>query len=132
VEKEQVEQEMKRFQVKAVHLNQPVSELSGGNQQKVVFAKALVCNPDIYLCDEPTQAVDVMTRSEIHLFLKNQALQGKGVVFVSSDLHEILEVSDRIIVFSEGMTVADLVNEHLRPNDILDICYRFQKAGVST
>ena len=70
--------------------------------------------------------------TRFHLFLKNQALQGKGVVFVSSDLHEILEVSDRIIVFSEGMTVADLVNEHLSPNDILDICYRFQKAGVST
>ncbi|MCL6573966.1 MAG: sugar ABC transporter ATP-binding protein [Bacillus sp. (in: Bacteria)] len=131
-EKEKVEQEMKRFQVKAVNYNQPVAQLSGGNQQKVVFAKALVCNPDIYLCDEPTQAVDVMTRSEIHLFLQNQALQGKGVVFVSSDLHEILEVSDRIIVFSEGMTVADLVNENLSPNHILDICYRFQKEGLLT
>ncbi|RHW42752.1 sugar ABC transporter ATP-binding protein [Neobacillus notoginsengisoli] len=130
LEREKVQQEMKRFAVKAVSEEQPVSELSGGNQQKVVFAKALLCNPDIYLCDEPTQAVDVKTRSEIHQFLHGQAGQGKGVVFVSSDLYEILEVSDRIVVFSEGKTVADLQNKDLSPGQILDICYHFQKEAV--
>ncbi|WP_374721335.1 sugar ABC transporter ATP-binding protein [Peribacillus tepidiphilus] len=127
---ESVLQEMERFRVKAVDHNQVIGELSGGNQQKVVFAKALLCNPTVYLCDEPTQAVDVMTRTEIHLFLQNQAKEGKGVLYVSSDLHEILEVSDRILVFSEGTVVADLVNKNLSPNHILDVCYRFQKEAL--
>lgn len=126
-EQKRVNQEMKRFQVKAVDSKQTIAELSGGNQQKVVFAKALLSNPDIYICDEPTQAVDIMTRNDIHNFLREQAIEGKGVLYVSSDLHEILEISDRIIVFSEGKTVADLPNINLQPNDILDICYSFQK-----
>lgn len=129
-ERSLVQKEMDRFQVKAVDVNQPVSELSGGNQQKVVFAKASLSDPLVYLCDEPTQAVDIMTRSEIHLFLKEQASFGKGIIYVSSDLHEILEISDRIVVFSEGETVAELKNENLQPNDILDICYRFQKEVI--
>ncbi|OLO39192.1 hypothetical protein BTR23_09050 [Alkalihalophilus pseudofirmus] len=125
-----VEQEMERFKVKATGSEQTVSELSGGNQQKVVFAKALLCQPTIYLCDEPTQAVDVMTRAEIHRFLQNQADEGKGIIFVSSDLPEVLEISDRIVVMNEGETVAELDNHHLQPNEVLDICYRFKKEVI--
>jgi ribose transport system ATP-binding protein len=124
---ENVRKEMERFQIKAIDHNQTIEELSGGNQQKVVFAKALLCKPIVYLCDEPTQAVDVITRTEIHLFLKKQAKEGKGVLYVSSDLNEILEVSDRILVFSKGTVVADLQNKNVSPQTILEICYRFQK-----
>ena len=130
-EEQLVDREMRRFQVKAVNKFQTVGELSGGNQQKVVFAKALLSEPSIYICDEPTQAVDIMTRKEIHQFLRDQVSENKGVIYVSSDLHEILEISDRIIVFSEGKTVADLPNENIKPDDILEICYRFQKEVVS-
>jgi len=129
-EQKRVRQEMERFQVKAVHSRQSIAELSGGNQQKVVFAKALLSSPDVFICDEPTQAVDIMTRQYIHDFLREQAGEGKGVIYVSSDLHEILEISDRILVFSEGKSVANLLNEQLQPNDILDICYSFQKEAV--
>lgn len=130
-EKELVLREMERFKVKATSMKQTVSELSGGNQQKVVFGKALLSRPAIYLCDEPTQAVDIMTRSEIHAFLRKQAEEGKGVVFVSSDINEILEVSDRVLVFSEGETVAELENIDLTTNTILDICYKLKREGVS-
>ncbi|MBM7573732.1 sugar ABC transporter ATP-binding protein [Aquibacillus albus] len=127
-----VDKEMNRFNVKATSANQTVSELSGGNQQKVVLGKALLSNPDIYLCDEPTQAVDIMTRSEIHSFLHQQAELGKGIVFVSSDLNEILEVSDRVLLFSEGETVAELENKQLSPSQILNICYHYNRTeGVS-
>ncbi|MEI3605275.1 sugar ABC transporter ATP-binding protein [Pseudogracilibacillus sp. SE30717A] len=126
-ESEKVQGEMKRFKVKAVSANQTVAELSGGNQQKVVFGKALLTNPDLYICDEPTQAVDIMTRNDIHSFLQEQASNGKGIIFVSSDIQEILEVSDRIIVFSEGKTVADLKNKDIDNHTILDICYQHQK-----
>lgn len=127
LEAEKVSQEMKRFKVKAVGQDQTVSELSGGNQQKVVFGKALLTNPKLYICDEPTQAVDIMTRNEIHLFLRNQASEGKGIIFISSDIQEILEISDRIIVFSEGETVAELENENIDTQTILNICYKYQK-----
>ena len=122
---------MKQFQVKAVSTGQTVGELSGGNQQKIVFGKALLIDPSIYICDEPTQAVDIMTRKEIHQFLRDQVKDRKGVIYVSSDLHEILEISDRILLFSEGETVADLRNEHLKPDDILEICYEYQKGVLN-
>lgn len=128
-ENQKVAEEMQRFKVKAVNANQTVAELSGGNQQKVVFGKALLTEPDLYICDEPTQAVDIMTRNEIHRFLQQQAGAGKGVIFVSSDLQEVLEISDRIIVYSEGETVAELVNDQLDSATILDICYAHQKGG---
>lgn len=126
-ETEKVQKEMERFKVKAISTNQTVSELSGGNQQKVVFGKALLTNPDLYICDEPTQAVDIMTRNDIHAFLQEQAELGKGIIFVSSDIQEILEISDRIVVFSEGKTVADLENDEIDTHTILDICYKHQK-----
>nr|WP_302328553.1 sugar ABC transporter ATP-binding protein [Salirhabdus salicampi] len=126
-----VKGEMERFQVKATSPSQYVSELSGGNQQKVVFAKSLLTKPSVFLCDEPTQAVDVMTRSQIHSFLKEQADLGHGIVFVSSDVHEIVEVSDRILIFNEGETVAELQNEHVTTSDILEVCYNFKREGVT-
>lgn len=130
-EHELVNSEMERFKVKATGINQPVSELSGGNQQKVVFGKALLTRPTVFMCDEPTQAVDIMTRSEIHSFLKKQADSGQGVLFVSSDLNEILEVSDRVLIFSEGETVAEMENNQLSTNTVLDICYNSKREGVS-
>lgn len=129
LEKKKVAEEMERFKVKAVGPSQTVAELSGGNQQKVVFGKALLTNPDLYICDEPTQAVDIMTRNDIHLFLQEQVKSEKGVIFVSSDIQEILEISDRIIVFSEGKTVAELINDQIDTHTILDICYKHQKGG---
>ena len=71
-----------------------------------------------------------MTRNDIHTFLQGQAKNGKGVIFVSSDIQEILEVSDRIIIFSEGKTVADLENTDIDTHTILDICYQHQKGEI--
>lgn len=129
-EQSTVREQMDALNVKANHPHQDVGQLSGGNQQKVVFAKALMSNPQLFLCDEPTQAVDIMTRHEIHRLLRQQAEQGKGVIFVSSDLEEVLEISDRIIVMSEGKTIADLANKQLDYERVLQLCYRHQKEGV--
>ncbi|SEP78974.1 ribose transport system ATP-binding protein [Virgibacillus subterraneus] len=126
-----VDGEMERFKIKATSMKQRVAELSGGNQQKVVFGKALLTEPNIYMCDEPTQAVDIMTRTEIHMFLKKQSELGDGVIFVSSDINEILEISDRVLVFSEGKTVSVLENHNLTTNEILDICYKTKMEGVA-
>jgi ribose transport system ATP-binding protein len=102
---------------------QPVGELSGGNQQKVVFAKAMMSSPRVILCDEPTQAVDVKTRHEIHGLLREMADQGKAVVFVSSDLKEILEVADRVQIIVRGQSRECFDNKSLSAETVLSRCY---------
>lgn len=111
------------LQIKTKNSSQRVSELSGGNQQKVVFAKSMRSNPKIYLCDEPTQAVDVKTREEIHNLLRIQAKNGNGVLFVTSDLKEMLEVADKILILREGKTTVLLENEQLNSAEVLSYCY---------
>ncbi len=114
---------IKALDIKTNGHDQTVSELSGGNQQKVVFAKALMSNPKVILCDEPTQAVDVKTREEIHKLLKELAKDGTAVVFVSSDLKEVLEISDSIQVMAAGRTKERFINENLTAEQILRSCY---------
>lgn len=122
-ERSAVDSWMQTLKVKAVGPEQAVGELSGGNQQKVVFAKALMSKPILFLCDEPTQAVDVMTREEIHRLLKEQADSGCGVLFVSSDLQEVLDVSDRLVVMHNGETIAELPNDGLTADQVLQLCF---------
>jgi len=93
---------MSRLQVKARSPEQPVSELSGGNQQKVAIARVLHQNAEILLFDEPTRGIDVGTKAEIYRLLGEQAAAGKGVIFVSSYFAELRAVCDRIGVMSRG------------------------------
>lgn len=110
---------------------QPISELSGGNQQKVIFARAMAQCPEVWLCDEPTQAVDVMTRQTIHHLLRTQAAAGNGVVFVTSDLSELLEVADRVVVLQEGRSVATLDGPSLNAEAVLQACYQSERTVPS-
>ena len=116
-------EQINRLNIKTEGPKQPVFQLSGGNQQKVVFAKALMSNPKVLLCDEPTQAVDVKTRQEIHKLLRDKADEGNAVVFVSSDLKEVLEVADNILVMSNGKTKELYENDGLTAEQILSSCY---------
>ena len=123
-EKEATSKAISDLDIKTNGADQIVSELSGGNQQKVAFAKALLSEPTVFLCDEPTQAVDVKTRYEIHKLLRDRADQGCAVVFVSSDLKEVLEVADEIQVISHGKTMELFKNENLTSEQILKCCYQ--------
>ncbi len=117
-------EKMQEFlKIKCMGLSQPVEELSGGNQQKAVFARALLTEPSVWLCDEPTQAVDVASRKEIHRLLQAEAKKGCAVVFVSSDLTEILEIADEVAVMAAGTIVARLKNSRLSPKEVLALCY---------
>src|SRR5690242_191187 len=91
-----------RFQVKAAHPGRPVRLLSGGNQQKVVIAKWLGTDPDVLIMDEPTAGVDIGTKSEILDVMRRLADAGKGVIVISSELPELLAVSDRVLVLRGG------------------------------
>jgi len=121
-----------RLNIKAKGAGQSVQVLSGGNQQKVVFAKALMSRPRLFLCDEPTQGVDVMTRSEIHRLLRDQAEQGGSVVYVSSDLEEMLEVAHRLVIMHDGETIAELSTERLTQESVLQRCYYPGKESESS
>ena len=128
-ERQTVARWIEALKVKATGGEQAVGQLSGGNQQKVVFAKALLSEPRVFLCDEPTQAVDVMTREEIHRLLREQADDGRGVVFVSSDLQEVLELADRIYVLREGAVAAELANDGVAAEDVLAVCFHQNRKG---
>jgi rhamnose transport system ATP-binding protein len=98
----------KRMQVKAGKLSDPVSTLSGGNQQKVVLAKWLSTDPRVLIVDEPTRGIDVGTKAEVHRLLSQLAADGMAVVMVSSELPEVLGMADRVLVMHEGRLVDDI------------------------
>ena len=104
--------EMKeRLQTRTPHIEQPVKFLSGGNQQKVVIAKWLAMEPKILLMDEPTRGVDVGAKQEIYQLMDGLAQNGVGILFVSSDMEEVLGMSDRILVMHEGKLSGELPRE---------------------
>jgi rhamnose transport system ATP-binding protein len=90
------------LQLKFASLADPVERLSGGNQQKVVLSKWLATEPKLLIVDEPTRGIDVGTKAEVHRLLSERAQQGMAVIMVSSELPEVLGMSDRIVVMREG------------------------------
>lgn len=93
---------VKKLKIKIASQEQEIIRLSGGNQQKVIIARWLLKNPQILICDEPTRGIDVGTKSEIYEILEDLAAGGMAIILISSDLPEILAVSDRIIVMKQG------------------------------
>ena len=102
---------MKSMDVRAENDEQLVISLSGGNQQKVLFAKWLCAKPKILIADEPTRGVDVGAKAQIHAVLRQLAEQGVGIITISSELPEVLGLSDRVAVFREGTLTAILEGE---------------------
>jgi ribose transport system ATP-binding protein len=99
------------LKIKTAGYSQEVNALSGGNQQKVLLAKWLSVNPKVLLIDEPTRGIDVATKSEIHQLIRRLADQGVAVIMISSELPEILGMSDRILVMHEGRIVGEFRNQ---------------------
>ena len=105
-----VKEYMKRLNVKATSYQQEVRRLSGGNQQKVVIAKWVANNADVYIIDEPTRGIDVGAREEIYNIIKELSQKGGSVIMISSDLVEIMKMSDRIMVMHAGEIATILEN----------------------
>lgn len=100
------------LKIKTSSGKQPAGNLSGGNQQKIVIAKWLATKPKIFLLDEPTRGIDINAKNEIYKLILELAAQGMGIIMVSSELPEILAVSDRVLVMSEGSITAQIpINE---------------------
>ena len=109
--------------LKASGPDQRVNELSGGNQQKVVFAKALLANPRLLLLDEPTRGVDVGAKYDIYSIIRDMTARGMGVVLASSDLPELIGMSDRIAVMRDGIITDIVAAASLDEERLLNLCY---------
>jgi rhamnose transport system ATP-binding protein len=94
-----------RLGIRARHLDQPVGQLSGGNQQKTMLAKWLDTDPAVLILDEPTRGIDVGSKADVHRFVDELARSGMAVILISSDLPEVLAMSDRVLVMREGRQV---------------------------
>jgi rhamnose transport system ATP-binding protein len=108
-----------RLQLKYGRLSNPVTSLSGGNQQKVVLAKWLSRTPSLMIVDEPTRGIDVATKAEVHRILVELAHSGVAVLVISSELPEVLALADRILVMREGRIVAEVAREDASEEKII-------------
>ena len=115
---------MNALHIKAAGYNQPAGALSGGNQQKVVLAKCLATKPEILIMDEPTRGIDVGSKAEIYQIINDLAKQGVAVIMVSSELPELLNISDRIIVMSEGKITGELIANEAGEESVMKLATR--------
>ncbi|MEP6479461.1 MAG: multiple monosaccharide ABC transporter ATP-binding protein [Rhodoglobus sp.] len=109
----------KSLRIKTPTVDEGVNKLSGGNQQKVVLAKWMFTDPDLLILDEPTRGIDVGAKTEIYGIIRDLAAMGKGVIMISSELPELLGVSDRIYTIFEGKITNDLPVDQATPENLL-------------
>lgn len=119
--REMAEKYREALRIKVPHIDQMVVNLSGGNQQKVVLAKTLAADPDVIIFDEPTKGIDVGAKQEIYNLMNELVAQGKAIIMVSSDMEEILGMSDRIIVLHEGLVSGELKRDEFSQERVLHL-----------
>jgi ribose transport system ATP-binding protein len=112
-----------RLQIKMSHVDAPVRELSGGNQQKVVIGKWLGRKPRVLILDEPSRGVDVGARAEIHHIVRETAEAGAGAIVISSEIEELVGLCDRVLVMAEGKIVGSLVGEGITKEAMVSLSY---------
>ena len=126
-EREVTKQQTESLAIKASGPSAPVTSLSGGNQQKVAIGKWLATSPKVLVLDEPTRGVDVASKGEIHRIVRDLAKQGTAVLVVSSDLPELLHLSDRIVVMRGGRVAGSLERKDATPESVLALAIAEEK-----
>lgn len=119
--RDRVERMIDKFNVKTPHQDQKVINLSGGNQQKVILGRWALLEPEIMLLDEPTRGIDVGAKREIYHFMSDFVSQGKGIIMVSSELSEIINMSDRVIVLRDGKISGVLERDQLTQQNLMNL-----------
>ena len=118
-ERRTVSKLMERTTVKASGMGQTVSMLSGGNQQKLLFARTIMCSPAVLIADEPTRGVDVGSKRAIYDLLAEMAQEGQGVIVISSELEEVLGLAHRVIVMRHGRIITELSGDDMNEQAVL-------------
>jgi ABC-type sugar transport system ATPase subunit len=117
-----VEGKVRELSIKIADSRKAVTSLSGGNQQKVVIAKWLLNEPDVLLMDEPTRGIDIGAKFDVYALIDSLAARGVAVLLVSSELPEIIALSDRILVMKAGRIVKELAHDEATEELILSYC----------
>jgi inositol transport system ATP-binding protein len=125
------EAQRRALDLKTPSLNQLIENLSGGNQQKVLISRWLLTDPDILIIDEPTRGIDVGAKAEIHRLMSELAKQGKAIIMVSSEMPEILGMSDRIVVMCDGSLVGEINRADATQEKIMELATRFSVEVVA-
>jgi ABC-type sugar transport system ATPase subunit len=110
---------LKKLKLKFASMNQPVTSLSGGNQQKVLLSKWLALKTEVVVFDEPTRGIDVGTKIEIYDLIRELARDGKAVIVVSSEMQEVISLTNRLLIINEGQIVAELKSDNATEHEIL-------------
>jgi len=131
MEKKEVSDVSSKMNIIAPSIATEISNLSGGNKQKVVFSKWLLTLPDLLLCDEPAEGLDMGAKSEVYHILRKLANEGRSILLVLSDMIEILNLPDRVIVLREGKIVKELKNIGSEDSEILEKKILKASIGVS-
>lgn len=130
-EKEIVTHFIKALGIKTADMEQPIRELSGGNQQKVLLARWLATKPDLLILDEPTRGVDVGAKLEIQGIIRDYVAEGHGVLLISSEFEELVEGADRIVVLQDGFSVSELHNPGITENALLKAIAQHHGEGAA-
>ncbi|MPQ42606.1 sugar ABC transporter ATP-binding protein [Clostridium tarantellae] len=120
-EKKDIDYYIDKIKIKTPSSKQLIKNLSGGNQQKVILAKWLMLSPEVLIIDEPTRGIDVGAKKEIYELLNELKAQGKAIIMISSDLPEVLGISDRIMVMSEGKISGELSRDKASQESIMKL-----------
>ncbi len=124
---DQIDKYKNKINIKFFSVHQSISNLSGGNQQKIMIAKLLALNPKLIIMDEPTRGIDVGAKSEIHQILRELSNSGVGVILISSEMPEVVGMCDRVIVMNVGNVVGELENENVTQGNIIKKISEFNK-----
>jgi len=120
-ERELVDSYITRFKIRMTSVDQLVESLSGGNQQKVVISKLLMTEARVFIFDEPTRGIDVGAKYEIYKIMNDLTAEGRGILFISSELPEVLGVSDRILCMREGLLVREFTRAEANPEAVMRV-----------
>jgi len=120
-EREYAQKYVDELKIKTPSLNQTMNNLSGGNQQKVALAKWLYTNSDILILDEPTRGIDVGAKYDIYCLMNDLTAQGKALIMISSELPEVLGMSDRVLVMHEGRLRGELTGADMTAEKVMKL-----------
>jgi ABC-type sugar transport system ATPase subunit len=120
-ERELVDSFISKFKVKLTSMDQLVESLSGGNQQKIIISKLLLTEARVFIFDEPTRGIDVGAKYEIYKIMNDLTTEGKGIIFISSELPEVLGVADRIFCMREGRILKSFSRQEASPEAVMRV-----------
>lgn len=114
---------IEQFRIVARSMDEVLASLSGGNQQKVVLAKYLTCNPKIIILDEPTRGIDAKARLEVYETIEKMKREGLAILLISSDIEEIVQLVNRVYVMRNGQFVSHLEKEQIHVEEVTRLAY---------